>query len=540
MRLALGRYASGKSRPRTFAIRLKNGDIDMASTESTAWTIVTTLSMILTIPLTPWAQQQTTPLASPGNHHHYKLIDVGTFGGPNAYLSVSFAGEGETALNRRGMAVGAADTPNRDPYYPNCFVDCYLLHAFQWQDGVLTDLGGLPGNNSSFAFSSNNRGQIVGISQTGPINPVLGSPDVHGVLWTDGAIIDLGTLGGIGSITGAVNDQGQVVGAALNNIPGSFGGSLAIQLPFPTATQLHAFLWENGVMQDLGTLGGPDSEAQYLNERGQVAGQSYTDATPNPPVTAHACQTSGIPTEHPFLWQEGSLIDLGSLGGSCGYANWLTNRGEVVGTMTLRGDTMNHGFLWERGSLIDLGALGGHNSEAWFANDAGEVVGRADFSPTSTNHHAFLWSHGVMKDLGTPNDFVCSTAYGINARHQVVGDSGVCNVGGNGWLWEHGSIVDLNTLVPPDTKEHVLGAEQINDRGEILAGGLLPDGSTRVVVLIPCDEDHPGVERCDYSPADTTLGAEARPADRPQIPSSIANDNHSPARFRNRSHELQQ
>lgn len=445
----------------------------------------------------------------PAKHHHYKLIDVGTFRGPNAYLSVGSAGEGETGLNQRGMAVGAADTPDRDPYYPNCFVDCYLLHAFQWQDGVLTDLGGLPGKNGSYAFSSNNRGQIVGISQTGPINPVMGSPDVHGVLWRDGEIIDLGTLGGIGSITGTVNDRGQVVGAALNNIPGSFGGSLAIQLPFPTATQLHAFLWENGVMRDLGTLGGPDSEAQYVNERGQIAGQSYTDSTPNPPSTAPACTTSGIPTEHPFLWQDG-FIDLGSLGGTCGYANWLTNRGEVVGTMTLAGDTTNHAFLWDRGVLTDLKTLGGNNSEAWFANDAGEVVGRADFSPTSTNHHAFLWSHGVMKDLGTPNDFACSTALGINARHQVVGDSGVCYVGGNGWLWEHGSIVDLNTLVPPDTKEHVLGAVQINDRGEILAGGLLRDGSTRVVVLIPCDENHPGVEGCDYSLVDAA----------PEVPAS--------------------
>jgi probable HAF family extracellular repeat protein len=165
---------------------------------------------------------------------------------------------------------------------------------------------------------------------------------------------------------------------------------------------------------------------------------------------------------------------------------------------------MNHAFLWDRGVLTDLMTLGGNNSEAWLANEAGEVVGRADPSTDSTNHHAFLWSHGVKKDLGTPNGLACSTAVGINARHQVVGDSGVCLVGGNGWLWEDGSIVDLNTLVPPDTHVHVAGAVAINDRGEIVAEGLPGDGSSHVVVLIPCDDDHPGVEGCDYSMVDAT------------------------------------
>jgi probable HAF family extracellular repeat protein len=445
----------------------------------------------------------------PTRHHHYKLIDVGTFGGPNAYLSYPLPGE--VQLNRYGLVVGVADTPKSDPYTPNCFVDCYLVHAFQWQDSVLTNLRALPGGNNSYAFSSNNRGQIVGVSENGAIDPLTGFPEVNGVLWSNEGIIDLGTLGGNGSVTGTVNDRGQVVGAALNSIPDSFGGSLAVPLFFPVATQLHAFVWEYGVMKDLGTLGGPDSEAQYVNERGQIAGQSFIDSTPNPPITAHACVTSGIPTQHPFLWQDG-FIDLGSLGGTCGYANWLNNSGQVVGTMTLAGDTTNHAFAWKRGKLIDLGTLGGDNSEAYFANDAGEVVGRADFSATSTNHHAFLWRHGVMKDLGTPGGFACSTAQGINASHQVVGDAGLCFVGGNGWLWEKDSIVDLNSLVPPDSTVHVAGAAAINDRGEIVAEGQLGDGSSHVVVLIPCDENHPAVEGCDYSLVDAAAATDVIPA----------------------------
>lgn len=434
-------------------------------------------------------------------HHHYKLIDVGTFGGPNAYLSYPLPGE--VQLNQRGLVVGVADTPSSDPYNPNCMIDCYLVHAFQWRNGVLTDLGALPGTNDSYAFSSNNRGQAVGVSENGAVDPLTGFPEVVAVLWTDGGVVDLGTLGGNASWTGTVNDRGQVVGAALNSVPDSFGGSLAVQPIFPVATQVHAFLWERGVMKDLGTLGGPDSEAQYVNEWGQIAGQSFTDSMPNSPITAPACPTSGIPTQHPFLWQDG-LIDLGSLGGTCGYANWLNNRGQVVGTMTLAGDAENHAFLWDRGKLTDLGTLGGNNSEAWFANDAGHVVGRADFSPSSTHHHAFLWKHGVMRDLGTVAGQPNSTAFAINFNDQVVGDAH-----GNAWLWEKGSIVDLNTLVPPGS-EHVREGSAINDRGEIVAAGLRADGSVGVVVLIPCDENHPGIEYCDYSLVEGTTTASVR------------------------------
>ena len=99
-----------------------------------------------------------------------------------------------------------------------------------------------------------------------------------------------------------------------------------------------------------------------------------------------------------------------------------------------------------------------------------------------------------MTDLGTVADQALSTAYGINSHTQIVGDSQ-----GNGWLWENGSIVDLNTLVPSNTSVHVLGAVSINDRGEIVAAGLPGNGADHVVVLIPCDDDHPDVDGCDYS-----------------------------------------
>jgi probable HAF family extracellular repeat protein len=464
----------------------------------------TTLRLLI-ITLTALAASKTWLVAQEHNtkHHHYQLIDVGTLGGPLTGLSYPLPGE--VQLNRRGLVVGISETANPDPNTPNCITpDCDVAHAFQWQNGVLTDLGVLPGGDDSYAFSSNDRGEVVGMSENGLIDPFTGFPETVGVLWTRGKVINLGTLGGNASWAGAINDRGQVVGAALNDIPDSFSGSLAIGPFFPLTTQLHGFLWEHGVMKDLGTLGGPDSQAQYINARGQIAGQSFTDFTPNPPVTAPACITAGIPTQHPFLWQNG-FTDLGSLGGTCGYANWLNNRGQVIGTMTLAGDSTNHAFLWDRGVLTDLGTLGGNNSEAWFANNAGEVVGRADFSPSSTDHHAFLWRRGArMIDLGTVAGQPLSTAEGINSHTQIVGDSL-----GNGWLWENGSIVDLNTLVPSNSTVHVAGAVAINDRGEIVAEGFPSNGDDHVVVLIPCDDDHPDVDGCDYSLAEVDSATRA-------------------------------
>ena len=128
-------------------------------------------------------------------HHHYKLIDVGTFGGPQ-----SFVHENAEVVTNHGTLVGDADTSTSDPNFPNscllCAQDPFIFHAFQWRDGVLTDLRALPGANSSSAFWTSNSGLAVGFSEDGSVDPLLGIPAVHAVLWRDGHIEDLGTLEG--------------------------------------------------------------------------------------------------------------------------------------------------------------------------------------------------------------------------------------------------------------------------------------------------------------------------------------------------------
>jgi probable HAF family extracellular repeat protein len=486
------------------------------------------------------AAQGSTP------HHRYKLIDLGTFGGPNSFLAYPPPG---VILSNQGSVVGIADTPNPDPFCPHCFNDGTLSYAFRWSDGVLTNLGALPGvGNSSFAFSQNARSEAVGISENGLIDPLTGYPEVVAVIWgKNGHIRNLGTLGGNASYAQQMNDRGQVVGYALDTIPDSYvndlenwnpkiTGGAPSNLWFPAATQSHAFLWEDGNMRDLGTLGGPDSEALYINDHGQIIGESLLDSNSNPPVTAPACPTVGIPTQHPFLWQDG-FIDLGSLGGTCGYANWINNNGQVVGTMTLAGDSNNHGFLWDRGTLIDLGTLpGGTNSQAFFINDAGVVVGASEYSSNS-NEHAFLWKNGVMMDLGVPT--ACNQPEFINSKGQIIIGTGCPSVsigiptGIAPFLWENGVVYKLKKLVLPGSDLSFRAANSINDRGEIVCAGLRANGDQHNCVLIPCDENHPGVEGCDYSLVDLSTAAEVTSEAAP--PSGVANENNdSPIQRRER------
>jgi probable HAF family extracellular repeat protein len=487
-------------------------------------------------------------------HHHYKLFQMGTFGGPTSSIDrpggppiVPF----NRIITRAGAVLGSGDTLIPDPY---AFAGPVVNYAFRWQDGIQTNLGVLPENPTAgaqtpcfdcawsvFAFWIADNGSVAGQSLHDALDPLTGSPVPLAVVWKDGKIVNLGTLGGNQSAASAVNDRGDVVGAALNLTPDPFPSRPFMFdyyfnfFFFGNATESHAFLWRNGTMQDLGTLGGPDSAAFLVNQRGQVAGASDVDFSVNP--------VTGGPTVHPFLWEHGKMIDLvagapaGMFGGTFGIAAWLNERGQVLGTMNLTGDTTWHSFLWDEGVVRDLGTLGGINTTAQWLNRNGHAAGKSDVTALCTAcpsgnqkqlHHPFLWRDGVMTDLGLLYADTAGTAYSVNAKDQAVGVTTVCKAVGpddscNGpdhpsifhsFLWENGSIVELQTLLLPGSGITLscegceIGAYNINDRGEITGQGVLANGDSRVVLLIPCDENHDGIEGCDYDLVNA--GAEAQ------------------------------
>lgn len=460
------------------------------------------LTATLAIPVLLMAQN-----SQPAQHHphHYKLVDMGTFGGPGSF------GQDPPLpkpLNSRGILVGAADTDAADPNFPNVCLFCSsnIFHALQFQNGVRADLGALPGANSSLANWVSDNGIVAGWSENGAIDPLLGLPEIEAVMWKHGHITALGTLeGGHESVALAVNNRGQVAGVSSNLVPDSFG---------PLTTQNRIFLWQDGTMQDVGTLGGPDAgflglnTGVTMNEAGQIVACSYTDSTPNP--------VTETPTLDPFLWEHGTMHDLHNLGGTSGCAMFVNNQGQVVGYSNLAGDLQFHPFLWDRGEMKDLGTFGGNNGFAVRVNEAGHVVGRADVTAICSAcdnqlqlHHPFFWANGALTDLGVLGNDTAGTAYSVNSKDQVVGISKQCthintDDGCDGplqhaFLWEDGSLFDLQDLVVGQSEITLNGATDINERGEIFASGLLPNGDGRLVLLIPCDSDHPGLEDGDDS-----------------------------------------
>jgi len=464
------------------------------------------LCAALALPLVLSAQEQQEQKKE---HHHYKVVDLGTLGGPNSFLNE----EGDPvypaahALNRSGAVAAIGDTSTPDPFNPFCYgSDCDTIHVFSSKNGVQTDMGTLPQTPttgpqtpcldcawSSWAYWISDNGLIAGESENNAIDSLVGAPTSLAVLWKDGQIINLGTLGGNESVAVSVNNRGEVVGGAMNSISDPYPGRYpdSNYFIFGNGTEAHAFSWHEGKMQDLGTLGGPDSFAFLVNERGQVAGASDVDFASN--------VVTGGPTVHPFLWHHGKMIDLvahapaGMFGGTYGSVSALNDRGQVAGTMYLTGDLTWHSFLWDEGEITDLGTLGGAITTAIGMNNSGHIVGRSDVTalceacPPGDQkqlHRPFFWKDGVITDVGVIAGDNAGSAYSVNASDQVVGRSALCikvnpndsceSVSYHAFLWENGSIVDLETLVLPGSGITVNDALNINDRGEIAGYGTLP------------------------------------------------------------------
>jgi probable HAF family extracellular repeat protein len=250
---------------------------------------------------------------------------------------------------------------------------------------------------------------------------------------TSYTVTNLGHLGGGSSNANDVNDKGQVVGQS-----------------YTSNNEGRAFLYKNGQMINLGTLGGAYSAAYGINNNGQIVGVSYTSNN----------------EQHAFLWQNGQMKDLGGIDS---YALDINNSGQVVGFAYTQQQGQAYAYLYENGQMKNLGTLGGANSVAYGINDNGQVVGYSDTTDhPSGDQHAFLWENDQMRDLGTFGVYnedgnTHSTAEAINNNGQAVGSSMTSSAEQHAALYENGQIRDLSTSDLDNLGTH---AWDINDSAQ--------------------------------------------------------------------------
>ena len=179
-------------------------------------------------------------------------------------------------------------------------------------------------------------------------------------------------------------------------------------------------------VKDLGTLGGPSSQANAINNLGSIVGTSSL--------------SSGV--VHAFIYRAGVMRDLGALAGGWSQANAINDAGVVVGWSTVLSGA-SRAVRWKDGVKKNLGTLGGRNSEATGINQSGVIVGWSETA--SGQHHAFVWRDGVMTDLGTLGGNF-SHAYGINRYGRIVGSSTTASGERHAVAWSNSGVVkDLGT-----------------------------------------------------------------------------------------------
>lgn len=353
-------------------------------------------------PLLPTQAQNTVPA-------RYTVTNLGTLGG--------VLGSSAHSINNNGWIAGVANLPGDT-----------VEHAALWRNGVVTDLGTLGGDNSNVDFPvKNDVGLIVGFAQVSTVDPfgenfcVFSCTPSGGACngsnqscrafrWQNGVMGPLRTLGGNNSAATAANNRGLIVGIAENStqdpncIP-------------PQVLDYKPVVWLGDAINELPVVAGDAIGAAIaVNDSNQVVGGSG--------MCGSGPGLGAIPV-HAVLWQNGAVNDLGTFGGAVNNIAYAINDGgQIVGASDLPGDTTGHGFLWQKGVMTDLGTLAGDFSSAAFGvNNNGQVVGLS--CDQGGNCRAFLWRSGLMTDLNTltppGSSLYLLIAYDINSRGEIVG-----------------------------------------------------------------------------------------------------------------------